>query len=70
MIRFTTQDSKYEVTVQKNQFHVKKFESTNQEPSGVMVGQTIVSTFIYLLVGDFARFGYITTTEVISIEDV
>ena len=70
MIRFTTKNSKYEVTVQHNTFHVKKFEESNPESMYIAVGQTTVSDYLDLQVGRYAAFGGVKTSTVISIEDV
>ena len=70
MIRFTTKNSKYEVTVQKNQFHVKKFEAINPESTALVVGQTTVSDYLELSIGRGAQFGGKITSAVVAIEDL
>ena len=70
MIRFTTRNSKYEVTVQKNRFHVKKFEEINPASRRIAVGQTTISEYLALSVGIGAGFGGLRTSAVMTIEDV
>jgi hypothetical protein len=70
MIRFTTLNSKYEVTVQDSKFHVKKFESLNDKSNFNAVGQTRVSDTMFLEKGLVADFGSWHTSKVVSIEEV
>jgi hypothetical protein len=70
MIRFTTKNSKYEVTIQDNRFHIKKYEATNPDSTYNAVGQTRVSTEMYLEVGQPASFDMWSTSKVLKIEDV
>ena len=69
MIRFTTQYSRYEVTVRDSFFHIKKFDALH--PSDAMtVGQTRVSRRMRLEKGDRASFDGWSTSEVVEILEV
>jgi hypothetical protein len=70
MIRFTTLNSKYEVTVQDSKFHVKKFESLNEKSTCNAVGQTRVCGSLFLEKGLVAEFGSWHTSIVTAIEEV
>lgn len=70
MIRFRTKNSWYEVTVQKSQFHIKKFEAINQSSMRIAVGQTVVSDYLTLEKGASAHFGGVITSPVEQIEDL
>jgi hypothetical protein len=70
MIRFTTKNSKYEVTIRDNHFHIKKYEATNPKSTYNAVGQTRISAQLHLEVGYPASFEGWSTSEVLNIEDV
>lgn len=69
MIRFTTRNSKYEVTVRDSRFHIKKFEAINPSDYNA-VGQTRVSDRMFLVLGGQAVFDEWHTNVVTHIEDV
>lgn len=69
MIEFTTSNSRYRVMCLAGKFHVTKIEEINPESQFARVGQTFISDWMSLLVGQSARFQGLYTSTVTSIKD-